>query len=395
MAAALKMQQYLTALVAVAVSTVVIMCLGFQVYNSDRLLRDHSDSRAFTDPIAIHEHTSENISNSSAVLSSTDTNDTLWNSLETLEPGCRYFLNQSRKPGTLFIPPTTTAASQTTSSKFSIPQKIMFLHYNENIESPKLLCSVESAIRQNPNHAVTIYVQNPEKFNATGAKAWIEALNSNQLRIQPLDWFSAMAGTPLEPWFTSETFKKSAWVDQNLGNAFRLGMLWKTGGVYMDMDIVSVNPVGCMGRAVGWQTKKLLNNGFLSMQKRDPVLWRMMNEFVKRFRGYKWGHNGPSAVTRAIRKCPKSICKNLNLVPPERFYPFEYKDRHEDLQWTQHCDLMRSLADRSVGVHYWNKRLGKEYGELISSNSVIGVLMRAHCPVLFRVFSNADLGFSE
>ncbi|TPX65072.1 hypothetical protein CcCBS67573_g08243 [Chytriomyces confervae] len=291
MAPALKTQQYLTALVAVAVSTVVIVCLGFQVYNSDGLLRDYSDGSLFADPIAIHEPTSEYISNSSTLLSSTHANDTLWNSFENLEPGCRYFLDRSRKPGTLFIPPPpTTAASQTTTttSKSSVPNKIMFLHYNEKIESPKLLCSVESAIRQNPNHAVTVYVQNPEKFNATGAKAWIDTLNSKQLRIQPLDWFSAMADTPLEPWFTSETFKKSTWVDQNLGNAFRLGMLWKTGGVYMDMDIVSVNPVGSMGRAVGWQTKKLLNNGFLSMQKRDRVLWRIMNEFVNRFRGYKW-----------------------------------------------------------------------------------------------------------
>ncbi|KAJ3216988.1 hypothetical protein HDU81_001003 [Chytriomyces hyalinus] len=271
----------------------------------------------------------------------------------------------------------------------------MFLLYNEKIESPKMLCSVESAIRQNPNHTVTVYVQDPTSFNASGAKGWIEALTSNQLRIQSLDWFSGIAGTPLEPWYLNETYKQSTWVNQNLGNAFRLGMLWKTGGVYMDMDIVSVNPVGSMGRAIGWQNTKLFNNAFLSMEKKDAVLWEVMAEFVRGFRGYKWGHNGPSAVTRAIRKCPKSICKHLNLAPPERFYPFDYKDHHEDLQWTEHCDLMRNLSDRSVGVHYWNKRLGKDYSELISTTSVIGVLMRAHCPVLFRVFSNIELGFQN
>jgi lactosylceramide 4-alpha-galactosyltransferase len=104
-------------------------------------------------------------------------------------------------------------------------------------------------------------------------------------------------------------------VKQNLGNAFRLAVLWKFGGTYFDLDIISSNPlmqnmpdgsIQPLGRFIAKQEKETLNNAamrfpmvifdLISNIKNDLMLWEIMVEFVRGWDGWKWANNGKQII---------------------------------------------------------------------------------------------------
>ncbi|KAJ3356632.1 hypothetical protein HDU83_000494 [Entophlyctis luteolus] len=207
--------------------------------------------------------------------------------LKPKSPACAHFFSRMAAPGTHFLNSSGVSESGQT---VNIPQRIFFVHYNKRLENPRYLCAAESAARQNPMHIVTLYVKNRMQFEASIAR-WRRVLGtqmSDRVVTRELDYADAFSETPLQGWWANRTYERSAWVDQNLGNAFRLSRLWKDGGVYLDMDIISLNPVGAMGRSIAMQDSKRMNNAYFSMRRYDPFMKTLMTEFTTTFDGYSW-----------------------------------------------------------------------------------------------------------
>ncbi|KAJ3290708.1 Alpha-1,4-N-acetylglucosaminyltransferase [Rhizoclosmatium sp. JEL0117] len=144
-----------------------------------------------------------------------------------------------------------------------------------------------------------------------------------------------------------------------------------------------------------------MNNAYFSFPEQDLFVWDMMEEFVLGFNGSKWGNNGPRMVERTYNKyCANSNpeenvdeCNGLGIADPPRFFPVPYSKRNQiALPWTSHCQLMKFLADESIGVHWFNKYY-KTLG--IPKNSVLGTLLQLHCPSVVEAFTPTGLGFVE
>ncbi|KAI8610324.1 nucleotide-diphospho-sugar transferase [Chytriomyces sp. MP71] len=235
------------------------------------------------------------------------------------------------------------------------------LLYNNAFTNPRYLCSIESAIRQNKQWEVTLYAANVSDFLSATQK-WFSAAESynpmfnGKFRVVNLDWPQLFAETPLEVWWNAGTWKDSKWIDQNLGNAARLAILWRNGGVYMDLDLISVSPVGALGRMVAQQSgPSILNNAFFSMEKQDPFVWLMMEEFVSGFEGNIWGRNGPRMVERTYQR----HCRNkhwpfknrkacsIAIAPKQRLYRISYGgSRNFQKPYFKTCNLLGDIADR-------------------------------------------------
>ncbi|KAJ3197848.1 Lactosylceramide 4-alpha-galactosyltransferase [Entophlyctis luteolus] len=208
-------------------------------------------------------------------------------SAESDNPACARFFSRMTAPGTHFLNSSGTCES---AGAQTVPQRIFFVHYNKQLENPRYLCAAESAARQNPAHSVTIYVKHRDQFEASVA-TWRRALGpdiSGRVATEELDYADAFSETPLQTWWANRTYEKSSWVEQNLGNAFRLSKMWKDGGVYLDMDIISLNPVGAMGRSIAMQDSKRMNNAYFSLQRHDPFMMTLMTEFTSTFNGFAW-----------------------------------------------------------------------------------------------------------
>ncbi|TPX69484.1 hypothetical protein CcCBS67573_g06867 [Chytriomyces confervae] len=310
---------------------------------------------------------------------------------------CRHFVKLAKNPGKRFLNVKGLKLKKPPTSP-KLPQQISFLHYNALLKNPRYLCSVESAARQNPNHQITVYAKNVSDFETVLAKLLLR----DQVSVLELDWRAMFNETPLAEWYDNGTYLESKWVDQNLGNAFRLAIMWKLGGFYLDMDIISLNPLGALGTTLAKQTgPNILNNAVFGFQRRDLFVWEMMREFVDGFNGTVWGRNGPRMVDRTYN----NLCKKKNgqlpttefsscdaeIAPPSLFFPFSYGSRKKSLRpWKSSCDGMKRLADKSIGVHWWNKGLK---GESIATETVLEAIMMHHCPITHRQYSAQELGF--
>ncbi|KAI8589248.1 hypothetical protein BDZ88DRAFT_418840 [Geranomyces variabilis] len=211
------------------------------------------------------------------------------------------------------------SAPPTTSIKpaVSIPKSIYFLHFNPNFTAYRYLCSIESAARMNPQHTITVLAKNVSDF-ARNLEPWRKAVGttiSNRIRIRRIDYTGYFQGTPFEPWWRDGRWRQSHWVSQNLGNALRLAVIYKEGGVYMDMDIISLNPLPTVTRSIAREEKIRINNAALSFPSLDPLLWALMEELVLGWDGFAWANNGPYAVTRMFQRNCQKTCVQLGILP--------------------------------------------------------------------------------
>ncbi|KAJ3130892.1 Lactosylceramide 4-alpha-galactosyltransferase [Irineochytrium annulatum] len=341
----------------------------------------------------------------------------------SLPLGCKRFLQAAAHPDpTRLIGSTNASAPASSLVQSTIPKLIHFLHYNDNLHTPRYLCSLESAARHNPEHTIRLHAKNAPALTEA-IRAWRERANlTTRLEIIELDWWSQYQGTPLEPWYRSGAHMNSSWVYQNMGNAFRMGLLWREGGVYLDLDIVSLNAISGIGRSLGMQDPTWFNNAFMSFPKADVFVWRLMQEFVDGFKGYIWARNGPRMVSRTywnlcqpqkdavgVQPPPAAECQGLGVAPPERFYPFQYENRTLLFQdWGTRCETMEALSNRSIGVHWWHRKVDveekekdkttgkkKDNGVEFTEDALLVRLMQAHCPAIFEVYSKEELVLSE
>ncbi|TPX66383.1 hypothetical protein SpCBS45565_g04518 [Spizellomyces sp. 'palustris'] len=211
---------------------------------------------------------------------------------------------------------------------------IIFLHFNKKLSTFRYLCSVESAAHMNTKHSISIHAENVMDFE-TKLQGWRSAVGpeiAGRVHIKPLEYDEYFADTPLEEWWKSGSYNNSYWVGQNLGNAYRLAAVYKEGGTYLDMDIISLNSLGAAGRYVAREQIDVINNAALSFPKGDGLLWAIMEEFVAGWNGYLWANNGPYAVTRTFqKKCQKSVY-HLGLVPTQTPTPQNKSTQHSRRQ---------------------------------------------------------------
>ena len=289
------------------------------------------------------------------------------------------------------------------SSSNDIPKIIHFIHYNEQLATPRYLCAIESAARHNPFHKIVFHVRNSTAIYDTLAP-WIRAMGwENVVRfdkkvkskesslyvfkdshdrasvrrrpfyshhlpfskrhklpdfeLKEIDWASHMNQTPLQSWFESKKYLNSTWVLQNLGNAYRMALLWKYGGTYLDLDIISLNPLymikslqkfykqghgdehqndhdvisfflrmlhmkkkaNTSDKFLAMQDSILFNNAFFQFAPHDSFLSSLMSEFAHNFQGEIWSHNGPRMVTRTlIKTCGPDVYRSA--VRDENLY---------------------------------------------------------------------------
>ncbi|KAI8618931.1 hypothetical protein BC830DRAFT_1216312 [Chytriomyces sp. MP71] len=109
-------------------------------------------------------------------------------------------------------------------------------------------------------------------------------------------------------------------------------MLWKSGGVDLDAEIVHGEiPLGSD------EEVSTVTNGDMTDELQYPVMFFMKVIYLLlTFINQTDFGNSPNF-------------KYLSIEPPERFYPFHDAERHEEMRFQDQCDRMQSIADTSIG----------------------------------------------
>lgn len=189
---------------------------------------------------------------------------------------------------------------------------------------------------------------------------------------------------------------------QNLSNLIRLAVLYKYGGVYLDIDFIVLNNFGGLRNTIGAQSVDLvsgkwtrINNAVMVFDAGHPLLYMFMEEFALTFDGSKWGHNGPYLVSRVVDRVQRSSGGKENsftVVSPMAFYPvdwtrirglFKQPENRGEQRWVE--AKLHQLSKNTYAVHLWNKQTR---GFTIEEGSVIGRLMSDHCVICKGIYSD-------
>uniref|UniRef100_A0A0G4GJT9 Alpha 1,4-glycosyltransferase domain-containing protein n=1 Tax=Chromera velia CCMP2878 TaxID=1169474 RepID=A0A0G4GJT9_9ALVE len=173
-------------------------------------------------------------------------------------------------------------------------------------------------------------------------------------------------GTALEKWYADSETKGwregknwfSHWTD-----AFRIAVLYKKGGVYIDCDVILMNPFTAVRNALapqageGTQKKGDLNGAILVFDKGHEFLSHCIKEFANTYKPEVWAYNGPELLSRVLARVWRGQIDlkhdRVVLLPMSRFYPVwwnemkimyhitteQTKEWHEEqwLRWAATC----------------------------------------------------------
>ena len=159
--------------------------------------------------------------------------------------------------------------------------------FGSSAKSPWLLCAIESAMNKLGHDNVTVVTDNMEDFGAN----WPGEL-ANPAKVVSIP--KCLEGTPLRQWLDSPELAASRFRQQNIANALRLAALYKSGGTYLDLDIIPLHKelFDPDLAAISKQCKEedcgngfFLNNAYLSFPASDPFLHKLMETFVVEYQG--------------------------------------------------------------------------------------------------------------
>ncbi|XP_068089378.1 alpha-1,4-N-acetylglucosaminyltransferase-like [Hyperolius riggenbachi] len=258
---------------------------------------------------------------------------------------------------------------------------------------PLVLCAIESAARIYPDRPVVYFMKGLGNITTQDeedkARQNFPSLSSfPNVYFFPLRMEELFNKTPLISWFQKVDPKKERYWIHVLSDACRFSLVWRYGGIYMDTDIISVQPIP-KDHFVAPQNAEEFSSGVFGLSPNHDLAWEFMENFVQNYRGEVWGYQGPGVVTRVLKKECKDtkismendvICGNLTYLKPERFYPISYYN------WKRYFEVWDNLPtfNKSYGLHLWNFLNNDKKTMEPGSNTLVEHLYKNNCPFVYR-----------
>ena len=246
------------------------------------------------------------------------------------------------------------------------------------------LCAIDRFHARNPGVPIWLWT---DSTSYLGPPQIMDLVT--QKKLSPPELFYK---TPLEGWSPTEAQKqrqrqqgpkRNCFTAQNYANAARLAILYKYGGVYMDMDLIAVAPFPEPLAAISCQTNvrdggcAKFNNELMYFPAGDHCLHEMIRDFRDRFDNCHWGKNGPDMVTRVLNDHKNhATCKHVKIFPMEAFAPVPWQ--HVNSMTTEmpneldYAGMPRN-ATGTYGVHTYSR---------VCSPECHTTFVHAYCPEL-------------
>uniref|UniRef100_A0A146MF39 Lactosylceramide 4-alpha-galactosyltransferase n=1 Tax=Lygus hesperus TaxID=30085 RepID=A0A146MF39_LYGHE len=252
-------------------------------------------------------------------------------------------------------------------------------------------CAVESAALVNPDKDVLVLVPSP--FDKISTQSHMTALLSYpNVRIEHIDMSKYFIGTPLENWYKQGRLKTSRWPTSHTSDILRYTTLWKFGGYYVDLDVVILKSFNGLTNFVGAEDEEDVAAGFLAFNYGHPLIHLAMLDLKYKFKGWRWGNNGPGVITRALKrycrvqevsKMTKQRCGGVEVMPPSAFYAIPWRSwmyffatKQSDVDW-----VMKTV-NQSIAIHVWNFHSASK-NATVGSNQPYILLASRFCPKVY------------
>ena len=213
------------------------------------------------------------------------------------------------------------------------------------------------------------------------------------LRVLPLDFENLAVGTPLQG--ATRDPKWKAWEAgrhwyTSFSNLYRLLLLWKVGGIYMDTDMLVTKPFYDLDRAIGFQdpARRMANNAVLVFKEPgNPYVWRCLEEISSNYSTKLWGANGPSLLSRVWRRWNATEERDaaVRVLDSDSFFLFLHSKVRahcfgSDMEEEERAWYAQALAARvPYAVHLANKMSGDLFRTDLQPGTFCHYLLTRFC----------------
>lgn len=264
-------------------------------------------------------------------------------------------------------------------------------------------CAVESAAHHNPDRPVRLFLRPPTSCSTRSTRTpsvsnqpCLNVLSSYpNVAVVVLNEDYYFAGTPLEKWYTEGVWRQSRFKMAHLADYIRMLTLSKGGGLYMDMDVITLKPFNDSKLnnflVYGNDAMEELSNTVLHLQRRHWLTDEIIQVIAKEYDPEAYAFHGPDAISEVMhRECgllarhPESneCGDSVRVLPDDTFYPIpSIISQIFFMDNGNQTDAQLGLMKKSFGVHLWNSVTIQHKRPLdVGSNQLAAILARRHCP---------------
>ncbi|EFX71990.1 hypothetical protein DAPPUDRAFT_111182 [Daphnia pulex] len=281
-------------------------------------------------------------------------------------------------------------------------QRIFFHETSGRSElSLRQCCAVESAARHNPDRNIQLFLGSSDncgdginrpfrKIFSSQFSSWLKVLSRyTNLSVVYLNEGYYFSGTPFQDWYRKGEWRKSPFKMGHLSDFIRILTLYKGGGMYMDLDIMTLKTFhGIMfNNYLVYENAKMdtIGNSIMHFERGHQITIELIRLLSEEYDPEAYVYHGPDAIAEVMnRVCglvagnPNSNkCGDVKLLPHRYFHPVAAMFSHM---------LFKNDIN---GTNQWNSISRNERID-IYSNQVFSVLAREHCPL---TLSGAVAGF--
>ncbi|XP_057376748.1 lactosylceramide 4-alpha-galactosyltransferase-like [Daphnia carinata] len=301
------------------------------------------------------------------------------------------------------------------SESLGAEKRIFFIESSgEKCLRPRQACAIESAARTNPDMNIYVHMAlypapgSPEMEGGYGLNAHCQMMDIltkqfPNVKIIREDLTRHFIGTPLEALLQSGALEKSKFAYQHLSDAVRIAMLHKSGGIYLDLDVITLRSLNCLRNTAGEvrsaEYKAGIENGVLIFDKGHELLNHYMRLIPQIYDPSSRECIGPHGLLKAAGEfCGFGICEgcdfgqlwicrnnwNITVLYTEAFYPIPFRNRIRFYEPTFPLSELDNLQT-SYLVHVY----GSGHGAQVSHSSLYGFLAQRFCPSVYTVSSQS------
>ncbi|XP_067143904.1 lactosylceramide 4-alpha-galactosyltransferase-like [Centruroides vittatus] len=239
------------------------------------------------------------------------------------------------------------------------------------------MCAVESTARHNPTANVTVLM-----FTSRNTKNDLRNVYMRRMSFEEL-----FAGTPLEDWYFKKEWNRSKYKIYHLSDAVRYAVIWRYGGIYLDLDIVMLKPLPSTTNFVVKPRKNSLCNGIFGMHRHHSLLYNCMKNLSEEYKRDCFACVGPLFFTKHfLSYCrgksveyveEKENC-DITILQPITVFPVPYNNWKYYFISSNTINVLRKMKN-SYMIHVWNKfSFGRKL--YIGSGSSYEIAIAQNCP---------------
>ncbi|CAN7986862.1 unnamed protein product, partial [Ixodes hexagonus] len=243
-------------------------------------------------------------------------------------------------------------------------------------------CSIESAALHNPELPIRLLTTRALSPDCEYTRILKTLPN---FRAELLEISGTFHSTPMESWYRSNAWIRSKHRTEHVSDALRYAILWRHGGIYMDLDVIMLRPLNGLTNSVVMMNRNRPNNNIMIFDKGHRFVTAIMDNCVKGYDPSDYNTCGPGLLQRMYED-GGSLATDMTFLGTNTFLAIDIERSGWFFDTERTASVFEDVRE-SYGVHIYNSQTKNRTFE-IGSGCAYELLAIWNCPQVYKALSS-------